>query len=162
MPASRRMARLLSLILLPALAATATLAQTAATPDASAAATSPSLGRLFFTPETRAALDRQRASSRLATGSLQGNTLTLNGTILRSSGKRTYWINGHPQPGDALPQGLVARTSRGTPGETTFRLDGEHATTLRVGESATRNGDGPEASSPSAINIRQSHPTRSR
>lgn len=80
MPASRRMARPLSLILLPALTATATLAQTAATPDASAAATSPSLGRLFFTPETRAALEhRQRASSRLATGSLQGNTLTLNG-----------------------------------------------------------------------------------
>jgi hypothetical protein len=160
MPAPRHMARLFSLVLLPALTTTAALAQTTTTPDASTAIAPPSLGRLFFTPETRAALDRQRASSRLATGGLQGSTLTLNGTVLRSSGKRTYWINGHPQPGDALPQGLVARTSRSSPGQTTFRLDGEHATTLRVGESATRNGDGPEASSPSAIEARRSHPSR--
>lgn len=54
-------------------------------------------GRLFFTPEERAALDRARAQN-ITIQNRQGNpndgSLTLNGVILRSDGKQTFWLNG--------------------------------------------------------------------
>jgi hypothetical protein len=56
------------------------------------------LGRLFFTPERRQALDRQRQLN--IPDSQQADedpTLTINGMVTRSSGKRTAWVNGAPQ-----------------------------------------------------------------
>jgi hypothetical protein len=56
-------------------------------------------GRLFFTPQQRAALDRERA---LGLGQRPTNTLdgdasyTFDGEVRRSSGKNTRWINGVP------------------------------------------------------------------
>ena len=56
------------------------------------------LGRLFFTPQQRAALDRER----LLGLSQRPNTLdgdasyTFDGEVRRSSGKNTRWINGVP------------------------------------------------------------------
>ena len=56
------------------------------------------LGRLFFTPQQRAALDRERLlgfSQRPS--SLDGDaSYTFNGEVRRSSGKNTRWINGAP------------------------------------------------------------------
>ena len=56
------------------------------------------LGRLFFTPQQRAALDRERLlgfSQRPS--SLEGDaSYTFNGEVRRSSGKNTRWINGAP------------------------------------------------------------------
>ena len=56
------------------------------------------LGRLFFTPQQRAALDRERLlgfSQRPS--SLDGDaSYTVNGEVRRSSGKNTRWINGAP------------------------------------------------------------------
>lgn len=124
---------LLSLSLLaaaPAFAESEPLIPVAETPE--------HLGRLFFTPESRVELDRQRATHRQSGQSLQGDRLTLNGTIVRSNGKRTYWINGRQQEGNALPPGVTATTSRNRPAQTTFHVSGEPTTTLRVGESATR------------------------
>ena len=61
-------------------------------------AQSDNLGRLFFTPQQRAALDRERLlgfSQRPS--SLDGDaSYTFNGEVRRSSGKNTRWINGVP------------------------------------------------------------------
>lgn len=51
------------------------------------------LGRLFFTPQQRAQLDREQ--ERNATpGSNDGSSLTVNGIVQKHGGKRTVWING--------------------------------------------------------------------
>ncbi len=56
-------------------------------------------GRLFFTPEERAALDRARAQNitiQNRQGSPNDGALTLNGVIERSDGQQTFWLNGRP------------------------------------------------------------------
>ena len=53
------------------------------------------LGRLFFTPERRQQLDRQREMNILDKQQIQADpTLTIDGVVTRSSGKRTAWVNG--------------------------------------------------------------------
>lgn len=53
------------------------------------------LGRLFFTPERRASLDRARqlniAEQQQVT---QGDIVTVDGMVTRSSGRHTTWVNG--------------------------------------------------------------------
>ena len=57
-----------------------------------------SLGRLFFTPQERAELDRRRASKiQEAAPVVRADTLTLQGYVTRSSGKTTIWLNGTPR-----------------------------------------------------------------
>lgn len=60
------------------------------------------LGRLFFTPQQRQDLDRQRdtplapAPASASVASVESR-VTVNGHVARSSGKTTTWINGVPQ-----------------------------------------------------------------
>jgi hypothetical protein len=54
-----------------------------------------SLDRLFYTPRERTTLDAQRNQS--AAPGAEGDTVTVNGLVTRSSGKSTVWINGVPQ-----------------------------------------------------------------
>lgn len=73
----------------------------------SANAESEALGRLFLTPQQRQELDRLRMQE-LSSG--QRSSLTVNGEIRSSSGKRTRWINGQADwqstaPAPALPVG---------------------------------------------------------
>jgi hypothetical protein len=60
---------------------------------------SDTLGRLFFTPQQRTALDRERLlglNQRPST--LDGDaSYIFDGEVRRSSGKNTRWINGVPQ-----------------------------------------------------------------
>ena len=65
----------------------------AAAPPAKADA----LGRLFFTPEQRAVLDRQRKSGALEKQTEAAATLYINGIVRPSRGSTTVWINGIPQ-----------------------------------------------------------------
>lgn len=52
-------------------------------------------GRLFFSPERRAALDRTRQFNVQEKQQVaEGNMLSVNGMVRRSSGKRTVWVNG--------------------------------------------------------------------
>jgi len=53
------------------------------------------LGRLFFTPEQRAQLERPQQQN----GDSLNNTsvLTVNGIVQKHGGERTVWINGVPQ-----------------------------------------------------------------
>jgi hypothetical protein len=68
------------------------------------------LGRLFFTPDERERLERQRARPPAeAKPSLPG--VTVNGVVQRSDGKAVVWVNGVPRPASApaAENGLAAR-----------------------------------------------------
>lgn len=62
---------------------------------ASTPASSAELGRLFFTPEQRARLDRDYARE-LHPDSDSSRTLSVSGIVQRHGGERTVWINGVP------------------------------------------------------------------
>jgi hypothetical protein len=82
------------------------------------------LGRLFFTPERRAALERQRQYSVQEAEALQGESVSLDGVVKRSSGRSTIWVNGRAQHDVGNGTGIA---------------NGEQpALSLRVGESANR------------------------
>ena len=68
------------------------------------------LGRLFFTPEQRTALDRERLlgiSQRTSDAESQ-SSYTFNGAVRRSGGPSTHWINGEPRAGGGAQPGLPA------------------------------------------------------
>ena len=95
------------------------------------------LGRLFFTPERRQALDRQREMN-LGEPANEEPTLTINGIVTRSSGKRTAWINGVAQNEGELAGGITVTPERNHPGKViveTAEYPGTHA---RVGETISR------------------------
>ena len=61
-----------------------------------------SLGRLFFTPERRQAMDRQRMLNLPDKAQTEDAAkLTINGVVTRSNGKRTVWVNGAAQHDNA-------------------------------------------------------------
>ncbi len=70
----------------------------------------PSLGRLFLTPDQRAALDnarrnRIRAEALAAAADKKpkiplARTVTINGVVNRSDGEATVWVNGQPTDGE--------------------------------------------------------------
>lgn len=92
------------------------------------------LGRLFMTPDRRAALDRQRLTNRQEALTAEGDVLTVNGTLVRSSGRTTQWVNQRPQH------------------------DGQHSS-LKVGESENRiTQERSDVVPPGAIRVRPSRP----
>ena len=62
------------------------------------------LGRLFFTPEQRAALDAgkliQAPRSSRVPAARGPREVTLNGVVTRSDGESTVWVNGRAQNPD--------------------------------------------------------------
>lgn len=85
------------------------------------------LGRLFFTPEQRQALDarrRARLPDRPNAPMVVSPTTRLNGYVQRENGKSTVWVNG-----EALPE-----TATEAP-----RIGGGRVT-VNVGESGARAG----------------------
>lgn len=97
-----------------------------------------SLGRLFFTPERRAALDRARQLNIQEQQQVtQTDVVTVNGIVTRSSGKRTAWVNGVPITEKTSPSAIRVQpterpdTVRVTPGE-------QAPATVTVGTSVNR------------------------
>ena len=78
--------------------------------SAAGSAQEPSLGRLFLTPEQRAALDsarrnKIRAEAVVAAADRKPKTptarsVTINGVVNRSDGESTIWVNGHATEGE--------------------------------------------------------------
>jgi len=98
-----------------------------------------SLGRLFFTPEKRLLLERQRASNIQAAQSLEGETMSLDGVVQRSSGKSTVWINGRAQEeNEAARTGVNVRLTPKDPGRAQLSPGEELPTQLKVGEAINR------------------------
>jgi hypothetical protein len=98
------------------------------------------LGRLFFSPERRAALERQRLLNiqEAQAQVIEGATLSVNGIVQRSSGKSTAWVNGMPQHDNASATGVIVDIDRSNPARTTVVAGEEAPASLRVGESINR------------------------
>lgn len=86
------------------------------------------LGRLFFSPQQRAVLDRERqlGISQRPTGVDGDASYTFNGEVRRSTGKNTRWINGEPQTASGRSPGVPA-------GDTFHPTTGEHESLLGGG-----------------------------
>lgn len=94
-----------------------------------------SLGRLFFTAERRAALERQRQSDGTTPAPLaEGEPIRLDGLLTRSGGKATVWINGRMQHDGAPDIGIRARTTAGRPHRARLAGGEGPAVDLNVGE----------------------------
>lgn len=103
------------------------------------AADAPELGRLFFTPERRAALERQRAFNIQEAQTLQGTSMSLDGVVYRSGGKSTVWINQKAQTeGESTRTGVNAVVSPKTPGSALLAPGEETPAQLKVGETINR------------------------
>jgi len=111
-----------------------------------AAAAEP-LGRLFFTPAQRSALD---AGKRLAASPAASKraaprgpeSVTLNGVVRRSDGEYTVWVNGRAV-GKGGPPGVSAAPSANHPAAATIKLRGANAPVeLRVGQRVERSAGG--------------------
>lgn len=97
------------------------------------------LGRLFFTPERRLALERQRTHNVQQAQALQGTTMTLDGVVYRSSGKSTVWINQHAQnENEAKRTGVSATLSPRNPGRALIAPGEDTPANLKVGEAVNR------------------------
>lgn len=97
------------------------------------------LGRLFFTPERRLALERQRTHHVQQAQALQGTTMSLDGVVYRSSGKSTVWINQHAQnENDAKRTGVSAKLSPRDPGHALIAPGEDTPANLKVGEAVNR------------------------
>jgi hypothetical protein len=105
-----------------------------------AAGAADDLGRLFFTPERRQQLDRQREMNLLDRQQAPADpTLTVDGVVARSSGKRTAWVNGNPQHENEVWSGLTVRTRAGNPAQVLIESGDAPAARARVGETVNRN-----------------------
>jgi hypothetical protein len=103
------------------------------------AADTSELGRLFFTPEKRAMLERQRTSNVKEAQTLQGTTMSLDGVVYRSGGKATVWINHQAQTeGESARTGVSAVVSPKTPGSAMLAPGEETPAKLKVGEAVNR------------------------
>jgi hypothetical protein len=101
------------------------------------------LGRLFFTPDQRAALDARRKArvpDKPAASPVADSPLThIDGAVRRSGGESTVWVNGEAIPVSPQPGGVKVAPAGSNParvsvpaGENGRRYD------LRVGESLDR------------------------
>lgn len=78
--------------------------------SAAGSAQEPALGRLFLTPEQRAALDNARRNKIRAEAVVAAadkkprappaKSVTINGVVSRSDGESTIWVNGHATEGE--------------------------------------------------------------
>lgn len=119
------------------------------------------LGRLFFTPERRQALDRQRELNIQETQVIpEDPTLTINGVVTRSSGKQTTWINGVAQnENDA--SGITVTTNRKTPGKVIVQPNDRPASKANVGDTINRNtGETSDLLGDGQIGIRRGAPAK--
>ena len=103
------------------------------------AADVPELGRLFFTPERRVTLERQREFNVQEAQTLLGSSMSLDGVVYRSSGKSTVWINRQAQAeNESRRTGVSAVVSPTAPGSAVLAPGEEAPTQLKVGEAINR------------------------
>ncbi len=102
-----------------------------------AAVAEETLGRLFFTPEKRAALERSRRLNLRQTQQIEGATMSLEGIVRRSDGNGTAWLNGRPH-NVSDPRHGVAIGLRPDAAGATVSVGDEAPSRLRVGETVNR------------------------
>ena len=120
------------------------------------------LGRLFFTPERRQNLDRQRQLNIQDKQEIpEDPTLTINGIVTRNSGKRTAWINGVAQNENETQSGISVISSRKDPGSITVQANDAPSAKARVGDTVNRNtGEATDLLNGGQISIRRATPAK--
>jgi hypothetical protein len=108
-----------------------------------ASAQTQELGRLFFTPEQRAALDARRKArvpdKPAATPVTESPVTRVNGAVQRSGGKSTVWVNGEMIPEDTRSDGARVAPPNPNSGRVSIPAgEGAQRYDLRVGESLDR------------------------
>jgi hypothetical protein len=109
------------------------------------AATGQELGRLFFTPQQRAALDARRKArvpdQPAAITAAESPSTRLDGYVKRSDGESTVWLNGQPVPAGKGSNEAQIHTSRNRPDTVTVEAGGgkKRRVPLRVGETLERD-----------------------
>ncbi len=97
------------------------------------------LGRLFFTPERRQHLDRLRQFNIQQKEEIPADpTLTINGVVTRSSGKRTVWVNGVAQNEREAQSGATITPNRKDPGKVVIDTGEAPPAAARVGDTVNR------------------------
>ena len=101
------------------------------------------LGRLFFTPEQRAALDARRKArvpdKPAATPQAESPITRVNGAVQRSGGRSTVWVNGEAIAEDAQSGGPRVAQRAANPDRVLIPAgEGGQGRDLRVGESLDR------------------------
>jgi hypothetical protein len=101
------------------------------------------LGRLFFTPEQRAALDARRKArvpdKPAAVPVTESPVTRVNGAVQRSGGKSTVWVNGETIPEDTQVDGARVAPRGANSGRVSIPAgEGPQRYDLRVGESLDR------------------------
>ena len=120
------------------------------------------LGRLFFTPERRQMLDRQRQLNlQERQEAPEASTLTINGVVTRSSGKRTVWINGVTQNEKDIGKGVAATPNTANPGKIFVQPESGAAATAGIGDTLNRTtGEATELLQGGRIVIHRPNPAR--
>lgn len=103
-----------------------------------------SLGRLFLTPEQRAALDLRRASrvpdKPAAAVVVESPTARIDGQVVRSGGRSTVWVNGQPVREGAQSEGLRVAPAPRTADSVTLAIgEGARRVEIKVGETMNRD-----------------------
>ncbi|MGH8673994.1 MAG: hypothetical protein ACREVG_06765 [Burkholderiales bacterium] len=101
------------------------------------------LGRLFFTPEQRAALDARRKArvpdKPAAVPQTESPVTRVDGAVRRAGGKSTVWVNSEAIPEGAQPDAArIAPREQGSARVTIPAGEGARRYDLRVGESLDR------------------------
>jgi hypothetical protein len=91
----------------------------------------PALGRLFFSPQQRAELDRRRELNIQEATVTVESLYTVNGHVSRSSGKSTTWVNGTAQNEVYRPKDPALIPLR--------PVEDEDPVDIRVGQTLDRN-----------------------
>jgi hypothetical protein len=101
------------------------------------AAVAQELGRLFFTPDQRAALDARRKArvpDKPAAAVVASPVTKLDGFVKRSDGRSTVWVNGESLTENS-PEAPRIGTSRSDPNRVSVPLgEGGRRATLKPGE----------------------------
>lgn len=97
------------------------------------------LGKLFFTPDRRAALDRLRQLNLQENApAVEDETLSVNGIVRRSSGRITTWVNGQPHDEQAAGDGIRVEVNRADPTRAQVSGEDEAGPSLKVGDTYSR------------------------
>ncbi|MDS4016264.1 MAG: hypothetical protein RKP46_18190 [Candidatus Accumulibacter sp.] len=97
------------------------------------------LGRLFFSAEQRQQLDRRREMNILEQKEVAAEpSLTIDGVVLRSSGRRTTWVNGIPQDERQAGSKVTIRPQATDPGRVVVRTSDARTVGARVGDTLNR------------------------
>ena len=109
---------------------------------ATAPACADELGRLFFTPEQRGALDARRKAripDKPTAVVVESPVTRIDGFVSRRGGKSTTWVNGEVVPEGTQPEGLRVRPKRNDTGQVVVNIgETESEVDLKIGQSFDR------------------------